>query len=226
MGLDNFDSSATTSRHGFEDPKGGRVALSLALEKLVVFWEQVTDWCDEKVFWVFHSQTVHITPQQVFPAQLRAAREVVSLLVLVEPLDVIGGDVACPLDIEVVVVALDHCEARVFASVNHSIVDVSWVGDLERHEKVLDFIAVILANTVRGSLEMTVTWVREERSWGSSVEDRLEEVRFLGVRLEYTVRESGFLAFDKDLVQGVVFNEVLNFLQGVDYGIGWCLISY
>lgn len=58
------------------------------------------------------------------------------------------------------------------------------------------------------------------------MEDRLEEVRFLGVRLEYTVRESGFLAFDKDLVQGVVFNEVLNFLQGVDYGIGWCLISY
>ena len=37
MRLDNFDSSATASCHGFEDPKGGRVALSLTLEKLVVF---------------------------------------------------------------------------------------------------------------------------------------------------------------------------------------------
>jgi len=125
---------------------------------------------------VLHSQTVHISPQQVFPAQLRAAWEVVCLLVLVEPFDVIGRDVARPLHIEVVVVALDHSEARVFARVHHSVVDVGRVRDLERHEKVLDFVAVVLANTVRSSLEMTVAWVGEEGGWRSSLEDRLEEV--------------------------------------------------
>ena len=85
------------------------------------------------------------------------------------------------------VVALDHGEASVFASVHHSVVDVGRVRDLERHEKVLDFVAVVLANTVRSSLKMTVAWVREEGSWGPTVEDRLEEVRFLGVRLEHAV---------------------------------------
>ena len=100
----------------------------------------------------------------------------VCLLVLIKSLDVIGCDVARPLHIEVVVVALDHGEASVFASVNHSVVDVGRVRDLERHEKVLDFVAVVLANTVRSSLKMTVAWVREEGGWRPTVEDRLEKV--------------------------------------------------
>jgi len=35
--LDNLDSSSATSCDRLENPEGGRVALSLALEKLVVF---------------------------------------------------------------------------------------------------------------------------------------------------------------------------------------------
>ena len=48
----------------------------------------------------------------------------VSLLVLVQALDVVRCDVTGPLHIEERVVAFDHDQARVLARVNNGVVDV------------------------------------------------------------------------------------------------------
>ena len=88
----------------------------------------------------------------------------IGLLILVQVLDVVGGDVASPLHVEVLVVAFDHVEAGVLAGVDHSVVDVSGVTDLEGHEEVLDLVSIVLTNTVSCPIEVDVAWVGEEGS--------------------------------------------------------------
>ena len=49
----------------------------------------------------------------------------VCFLILVQMLDVIGCYVACPLNVKVLIISFHHIEARIFASVIHSVVNVS-----------------------------------------------------------------------------------------------------
>ena len=112
----------------------------------------------------------------------------VSLLVLVQALDVIRCDVACPLHIEERVVAFDHDQARVFARVDDCVVNVRRIRDFERHEQVLDLVTAILSHPVSSPIEMHVVGVREESCWWPVRKYGLQEVHFLGMWLEDTVR--------------------------------------
>ena len=58
----------------------------------------------------------------------------ICLLIFIESLDIIRCDIAGPLYIEELIVALDHIEACIFARVDHSVVNVRRVSDFERHE--------------------------------------------------------------------------------------------
>ena len=58
----------------------------------------------------------------------------ISLLILVQSLDIVGGDVARPLQIEILVVALYHVETGIFAGVDNGVVDVRGVCNFESHE--------------------------------------------------------------------------------------------
>ncbi len=66
---------------------------------------------------------------------------------------------------------------------------------------------------------MTVTWIWEESSWGSSLEYAFEEKCFLGMGLEHAVGESGFLALDEYLVQRVVLDEIFHFFHRVHHRV-------
>lgn len=118
------------------------------------------------------SESIDVTPKQVFAAQLRRPWEMICLLILVQVLDIIGRNVACPLHIKVLIVTLDHVETSILASVDYGVVDVSRVRDLERHKKIVDFLTIVLPNTVCCSLQVDIARVREECRGRSVCEDR------------------------------------------------------
>ncbi len=61
--LDDFNSSSTASSYRLQNPKCGRVALSLALKLLIVIREKVTHWCDNEILWMLNSESVHVPPE-------------------------------------------------------------------------------------------------------------------------------------------------------------------
>lgn len=211
--LDNLYASATARRDGFEDPENAGVPFTLSLEKLIIFGEQVAHGRYQEVLRVLDPESVHVTPEQVLAAQLRATWEMVRLLVLVKALDVVAGDVARPLEVEVDIVAFDHIEASVFTRVHDGIVDVGRVRDFERHEQVLDLITIVLADTVSSPIEVHVARVREEGRRGPIRENRLEEVDVLGVWLKHAVRQTRFLSLDEHRVDRVLFDELRDFAE-------------
>ena len=89
----------------------------------------------------------------------------IRLLVLIKVLYVSISDLARPLYIEVRVGILEHLEPRVLAGVHDSVIDMSSIVDLERHEEVFNVFALILPNSVADTFEVNITWVREESSW-------------------------------------------------------------
>ena len=171
--LYNFDSPATARRYRFQNPQRTRISLSLLLKQLKVLRKQVTHRRNQKVLRELNPQPVHISPEQVFPTELGRPWEVICLLIFVEHFDVVRVDVTRPLHVEVLVVAFDHVEAGVFARVNHCIVDVCRILNLERHKEVVDLVAIILANTIGCPLEMHVARVWEKCSWRPVIEYRL-----------------------------------------------------
>ena len=124
----------------------------------------------------------------------------IGLLVLVQVFDIVWGYIACPLDIKVLVITFNHIEARIFASVDHGVVNVSSIWYFEWHEQVLNLLTIVLSNTVYRSIEMYVAWVWEKCRWRSVMEYGLKEVDFLGVWFEHTVGQSSLFSFDKDLI--------------------------
>lgn len=172
---------------------------------------------------MLNAQAVHVTPKEVLATELRAAWEVVGLLILVEVPYVVAGDVAGPLKVKVDVVALDHVKTGIFARVHHSVVDVSRVSNFERHKQVLDLISVVLAHTVSGPLQMTVARIWEEGCRWSVCENRLEEVDVLGVWLKHTVGQTRFFALDEHWVDRVFFYEPVDFLENALLQVFWQL---
>ena len=134
------------------------------------------------------SETIHIAPEQVFAAELRRAWEVIRLLILVQSLDVIRRDIASPLYIEILVDTLYHVKPCILARIDHSVVNMGRVSDFERHEKVVDLLAIILANAVCCSFQMHIAWIREESRGRSIIENGLEEINFLSMWLKHAVR--------------------------------------
>ena len=122
-----FDASPTACCDRLENPERGSVTLALCVERLVIFLHQVAHGADYEVSGELGPHATHVAPQQVFAPQLRRPWEVVRLLVLVQVLDVVCIDVACPLHIEQIRVRLKHREARCLARVNHCVVDVGRV---------------------------------------------------------------------------------------------------
>ena len=125
--LNDFDTTTTTCSHRLENPQSRLVPFSLSLECFIVLCQQKTDWSYYKVLWILDTHTVHVSPEKIFSAELRGAWEMVCLLVLVESLDVVSHDVACPLNVEVGVCSLNHVKSGIFARVDHCVVDVSGV---------------------------------------------------------------------------------------------------
>ena len=124
----------------------------------------------------------------------------IGLLVLVEHLDVVGVDVARPLHVKVLIAALDHVETRILTRVDHGVVDVSGVRNLERHEEVVDFVALVLANAISRPLEVHIARIGEKSCRRSIIEDGLEEEDLLCMWLEHGVRQASFLSLYEHLV--------------------------
>ena len=99
-------------------------------------------------------------------------------------LDVVGCNIASPLDIEVGVRPFDHSKTSIFAGVDHGVVDMCRIGNFERHEEIFNFIPIVNSDPVRHSLEVNVRWVREKCCWRSALKDRLEEAHLLRMWLE------------------------------------------
>lgn len=112
----------------------------------------------------------------------------VRLLILVQSLDVIRSDIASPLDIKILVDTLYHVEASILACIDYSVVNMSRVRDFERHEKVVDLLAIVFPNAVCCSLQMHIAWIREESRRRSIIENGLEEIDFFGMWLKHAVR--------------------------------------
>ena len=208
MVLDNLDSSTATGSDWLQDPESCGFPLPFCLELVIVFGEQVAHGCDNEVYWVLDPEPVHVAPKEILPPELRRAWEVIRLLILVQPFDVGSCDVPGPLQVEVGIGPFDHIEACILARVDNGIVDVRRVRYPERHKQVVDLVPLVLTNAVTGPLLMDVARVGEEGGGRPASEDRFQEVRFLGMGLEDAIGEASFFAFDKDLVQWVVFDEV------------------
>ena len=208
VALDNLDSTATTCRDWLQDPEIARVLLSFRLKFLIVFRKQVAHGCKYKFGRVLNPESVHVAPQKVLPAELGRPREVVRLLILVQPLNVFCCDVACPLHVEICIDTFDHVEAGILASVDDCVVDVGRIRDLKRHKQVVHLVSFILANAVSRPIHVDIARVGEEGSGRSPSEDRFEEDDLIGVRLEHTVREAGLFTLDKNLVQRIVLDEI------------------
>jgi len=190
----DLDASATTSSNRLEDPEGARITLTLSIEGLVLLMDEVADRCDYEVFGELGAHAAHVTPEQIFSAKLRGAREVVRLLILIEVLNVFRANVACPLQIEqVTVVGLEQVEACSLARVNHCIVDARRVRDAKRHEEVLYLFASIHSNAISDAFDPDVARVLEEGDRWSALKDRLEEGDLTCVRLKHAIRQATFI---------------------------------
>jgi hypothetical protein len=128
---------------------------------------------------------------------------VINLLVLIHVPKVFIFDIATPKDIPVTV-PLDHLEARILEGIYYGIIYVRGVVDAEGHEKVLYLLLGVHPCPIRVSRFLGVLRVGEEGSRWSLVEDRLQEVYLLVVRLEHTVGEATLLLLQEHLAQWVV----------------------
>lgn len=122
----------------------------------------------------------------------------IDLLVLIHVPKVLIFDIATPKYIPVTV-PLNHLEARIFEGINHRIIDVGGVIDAEGHEKVLNLLLGVHSGPIRFPRFLSVLRVGEESGRWSLVENRLQEVDLLIVRLEHTVGEATLLLLQEHL---------------------------
>lgn len=137
----------------------------------------------------------------------------IDLLVLIHVPKVFIFDIATPKYIPVAI-PLNHLEARILEGINHGIIDVCGVIDAEGHEQVLDLLLWVHPSPIRFSRFLGVLRVGEESSRWSLIEDGLQEVDLLIVRLEHTVGKATLFLLKEHLAKRVVDKEVLNLLHG------------
>lgn len=176
----------------------------ISLKLIEFFIQNKTHWSYVEFFRKFNSKSIHVFPKQVFASKLRRAWKMISLLILVEVLNIWWHDIPSPLKIEHIIVrSFNHYKASIFATVNNCVVNVCIIKNLERHKQVFDFFSFVFPNSITFSLNLTVTWVLKKCSGRSIFENWLEKSHFIWVRFKYTVRQSSFFPFNKSHINWV-----------------------
>jgi hypothetical protein len=139
----------------------------------------------------------------------------VCFLVLIEMLDILGRDIACPLKVEELIFILQHSKTSCFASVHYRIVNVSAVWNFESHKKIFHFFALILSDPIALFLNFNVGRVLEKGCGSPVCEYGFKKGHFGRGRFEDGVGKSALLSPYKSRIDRILIHKHVDLVNNL-----------